>query len=162
MGNTIFVKDRRVCTIPLRSRLEAIQELQPPTTVRRWRSFTEIVNFLSMFYPELQKVLKPIYDLTGKGTKFIWGKKQQTAFEEIKHRLIRPPILHLSNSTGRFHLFSDTSKFAVGSTLYQIQNGKAKLITYASKRLQEVARSYSIMELELCCLGINISSFHTY
>ena len=44
-------------------------------------------------------------------------------------------MLYLPNSTGRFHLYSDTSKFATGSALYQIQNGKPKLIAYASKRL---------------------------
>ena len=65
----------------------------------------------------------------------------------------------MPNTTGRFHLYSDTSKFATGSALYQIQNGKPKLITYASKRLQEATRNYSITELELCGLAINIASF---
>ena len=58
--------------------------------------------------------------------------------KEIKHRLI---------------------KFATGSALYQIQNGKPKLIAYASKRLPEAAKSYSITELELFGLAINIASF---
>ena len=60
---------------------------------------------------------------------------------------------------GRFHLYSDTSKFATGRVLYQIQNGKPKLIAYMSKRLPEAAKSYSITELELCGLAINISHF---
>ena len=34
MGNTIFIKDRRICVKPLRSRLEAIQKLKHPTTVK--------------------------------------------------------------------------------------------------------------------------------
>ena len=42
--------------------------------------------------------------------------------------------------------------------LYQIQNGKPKLIAYASKRLPEAAKSYSITELELCGLAFNIAS----
>ena len=46
-----------------------------------------------------------------------------------------------------------------GSTLYQLQNGKCKLITYAGKRLSEAAKTYSITELELCGLAINIASF---
>ena len=46
-----------------------------------------------------------------------------------------------------------------GSALYQIQGGKPKLIAYASKRLTEAARNYSITELELCGLAINIASF---
>ena len=60
---------------------------------------------------------------------------------------------------GRFHLYSDTSKFAMGSALYQIVNGKPKLIAYTSKRLPEAARSDSIIELELCGLARNIASF---
>ena len=72
---------------------------------------------------------------------------------------MKPPVLHMPNKTGRFHLYSDTSKFATGNTLYQIQNGKAKLIAYVSKRLPKAPNGYSITELELCGLGINIASF---
>ena len=69
------------------------------------------------------------------------------------------PILHMPNKTGRFHLYYDTSKLATGSALYQMQVGKHKLIAYASKRLPEAAKNYSITELELCGLAINIASF---
>ena len=148
----------RVCIKPLRSRLEAIQKLQPHITVKGCRNFVGMVNFLSMFCPELQKLLKPIYDLTRKGRPF-FGGKEQDSFEEIKCRLIKPPVLHMPNTTGRFHLYSDTSKFATGSALYQIQTDKPKIIMYASKRLPEAARNYSITELELCGLAINIASF---
>ena len=65
----------------------------------------------------------------------------------------------MPNKTGRFHLYPDTSKFATGSALYQIQNGKPKLIAYMSKGLPEATTSYSITELELCGLAINIASF---
>ena len=116
-----------------------------------------MVNFLSMFCPELQKLLKPIYNLTRKGRPFNWGKEQQDSFEEIKGRLIEPPN-KMPNKTGRFHLHSDTSKFVTGSALYQIQNGKPKLIAYASKRLPEAMKSYSITELELCGIAINVAS----
>ena len=132
MGNNIFILNKRVYVKPLRSRLEAIQKLQPPTTVKGSRSFVEMANFLSMSCPELQKLLKPIYDLTRKGRPFIWGKKQQDSFEEIKCRLIKPPVLHMPNTTGRFHLYSDNSKFTTESVLYQKQNGKPKLIMYTS------------------------------
>ena len=65
----------------------------------------------------------------------------------------------MPNKTGRFHLYSDTSKFATGSALYQIQNGKPKLIAYMSKQLPEAVKSYSITELELYGLAIDIASF---
>ena len=46
-----------------------------------------------------------------------------------------------------FSLYSDTSKFATGSALYQVQNGQPRLIAYASKRMPEAAKNYSITEL---------------
>ena len=65
----------------------------------------------------------------------------------------------MPNKMGRFHLYSNTSKYATGSALYQIQGGKPKLIAYATKRLPEAAKNSSITELELCGLAINIASF---
>ena len=66
MGNDIFIENKKVCVKPLRSRLEAIQKLQPPKTPKGCKSFAGVVNFLSVFCPELQKLLKPIHDLTRK------------------------------------------------------------------------------------------------
>ena len=121
--------------------------------------FCRCSKFSQYVLPRVAKLLKPIYDLTRKERPFIWGKEQQDSFEEIKHKLIRLPVLHMPNKMGRFHLYSDKGKFATGSALYQIQNDKPKLIAYVSKRLPEAAKSYSITELELCGLAINIASF---
>ena len=133
--------------------------MKAPTTAKQCKSFAGMVNFVSIFCPDLQRLLKPIYDLTSKGRQFVWGEKQQDAFEEIKTRLQKPPELHMPDKVGRFHLYSDTSKYATGGTLYQIQNGKPRLIAYSSKRLPEAVHNYSITELEMCGLAINIASF---
>ena len=63
--------------------------------IKECLSFMGMVNFVSIFCPELQGLLKPIYNLTRNGRHFIWGEQQQKAFEEIKGRLQRPPVLHL-------------------------------------------------------------------
>ena len=162
MGNEIYIKNKKVCVQPLRSRLEVIQKLQPPKTPKGCRSFAGMVNSLSMFCPELQKLLKPIYNLTRKGRPFNWGKKQKDSFEEIKRRFIKPPVLHMPNKTGRFHLYSDTSKFATGSTLYEIQNGKPKLIAYVSKRLPEAAKKLLNNRIRTMQISHKHSTFFTF
>ena len=68
-------------------------------------------------------------------------------------------MLHLPDRHGLFQLYSDTSKFATGSSLHQIQNGQPRLIAYASKRMPETAKNYSITELEMCRLAMNIATF---
>ena len=111
--------------------------------------FAGTVNFLSVFCPELQKLLKPINNLTRKGWPFIWEEEQQLAFEDIKCRLIKPPVLCLPANKGWYHLYSDTNTFSTESASYQLLNGKPKLISYASRILPEAARNYSITELEM-------------
>ena len=88
MGNTIFTENRCGCVKPLRSRLEPIQKLKPPVTPKGCKSFAK------------------------KGKTFLWEKKQQEAFDEIKKRMLKPPVLSMPNRKGRFVLYSDTSKIA--------------------------------------------------
>ena len=127
--------------------------------VKGCRSFAGMVNFVSIFCPKLQKLLKPIYDLTTKGRHFIWEEEEQATFEEIKSRLQKTPVLYMPSRIGRFLLYSDTGKHATGSALYQVQDGKPKLTAYTSKRMPEAAKNYSITELEMCGLAINVDQF---
>ena len=74
MGNTIFIRNKRLHVKPLRSRIEAIQKLKPPTKIKECTIFTGMVNFVSIFCPELQGLLKSIYDLMQK-VDTLYGKK---------------------------------------------------------------------------------------
>ena len=59
-------------------------------------------------------------------------------------------FLSMPDRKGRFILYSDTSKLDTGSALYQVQDGKPRLIAYASKGMPEATENYSITELEMC------------
>ena len=156
MGNVFHVNGSTISITPLQSRIEAIQRLQPPTNVKGCKSFCGVVNYLSIFCRDLQRLLKPIYDLTKKGTPFTWQEEQQQAFDLIKERMINPPILYLPKPGGRFILYCDSSRTHTGSSLWQIQEGKPKLIGYASKSLPAPAVNYSVTELEMTGMAVNI------
>ena len=55
MGNTIFIKERRVFVKLLRSRIDAILKLEPPKMPKGCRRFVGMVNFLSMFLSRITK-----------------------------------------------------------------------------------------------------------
>ena len=78
---------------------------------------------------------------------------------EIKKRLSSPPVLVMPNDRDHFVLYSDTSKIACGAALYQVQDGVERLVGYNSKRLPAPAARYTISELELLGLTVNIASF---
>ena len=56
MGNTIFMKDRKVYIKPLRNRIEAILKLEPPKMPERCRSFTGMVNFFKYVLSRITKI----------------------------------------------------------------------------------------------------------
>ena len=157
MGNEFTITKRTMTITPLRSRTEAINKIPTPRTPKQCKSFCGVVNYLSLFCPDLQKLLKPIVELTRKGRPFIWGDAQEKAFREVKLRLKNPPVLHLPKADGRFILYSDTSIEGTGSSLWQIQEAKPKLIGYASKTLPEACSRYSVTELEMTGLLVNMN-----
>ena len=157
MGNEFTINKRTMKITPLRSRTEAINKIPTLRTPKQCKSFCGVVNYLSLFCPDLQKLLKPIVELTRKGRPFVWGDAQEKAFREVKLRLKNPPVLHLPKAESRFILYSDTSIEGTGSPLWQIQGGKPKLIGYASKTLPEACSRYSVTELEMTGLLVNMN-----
>ena len=95
MGNEFSINRRTMTITPLRSRTEAINKIPTPRTPKQCKSFCGVVNYLSLFCPDLQKLLKAIVEMTRKGRPFIWGEAQEKAFREVKLRLKNPPVLHL-------------------------------------------------------------------
>ena len=64
----------------------------------------------------------------------MWTDRQQTAYETLKACLISAPILGFPTEDGRFLLDTDSSLFAVGGFLNQIQD--EVVIAYASRSLR--------------------------
>ena len=85
-----------------------------------------------------------------------WTECHQKAFEEINDLLIKPPILHLPRPLGTFILYCDLFKTHTGISLWQIQDRKPRLLGYASKSLPDACSNYSVTELEMTDLAINI------
>ena len=120
MGNIFKIVDDHMTVKPLRTRVEAIQNFPAPKCPKDCKSFCGVVNYLALFCPDLQKLLQPIYHLTKKEVPFVWTKLQQKNFEEIKKHLCERPVLNLPTESGRFILYSDTSRSHAGSALWQI------------------------------------------
>ena len=159
MGLEFQIQGDKVCYTPLKDKCDAIRNLEPPKTLRQTRAFCGMVNFLSSFLPNLQRLLIPIYDLQKKAKKFKWTDEAEKAFNEIKKLLVSLPVLKAPTSDGLFRLESDTSREGVGGTLLQKQGDEWVVIGYHSKRLPKSAKNFGINKLELTGLLVNIHGF---
>ena len=77
MGITILVEEGMPKMRPLKSRIDVIQKVNPPKTIKECRSFCGMVNYMSMFLPSLQEKLIPIYFITRKGIPFYWVRNNR-------------------------------------------------------------------------------------
>ena len=159
MGLEFQIQGDKVCYTPLKDKCDAIRNLESPKSLRQTRAFCGMVNFLSSFLPNLQRLLIPIYDLQKKAKKFKWMYEAEKAFNEIKKLLVSPPVLKAPTPDGLFQLESYTSREGVGGTLLQKQGDKWVVIGYHSTRLPKSAKNFDITKLELTGLLVNIHGF---
>ncbi|GBC54380.2 uncharacterized protein LOC115178352 [Rhizophagus irregularis DAOM 181602=DAOM 197198] len=81
------------------------------------------------------------------------GEEQQRAFDTLKKKLIKYPILQYPNFEKEFILITDTSGDGIGAILSQKdEKGREIVIAYASRSLQGAEKRYPITELE--CLAV--------
>ena len=134
------IQGDKVCYTPLKDKCDAIRNLESPKTLRQTRAFCGMVNFLSSFLPNLQRLLIPIYNLQKKAKKFKWTDEAEKAFNKIKKLLVSPPVLKAPTPDSLFRLKSDTLRDGVGGTLLQKQGDEWVVIGYHSKRLPNQQR----------------------
>ena len=159
MGLQFQVEDEQVCYTPLKDKCEAIQNLDSPKTLKQTRAFCGMVNFLSSFLPNLRRLLIPIYNLQKKSKKFKWTEEAEKVFNDIKELLISPPVLKVPTPDGLFCLERDTSQEGVDGILLQKQGNEWVVIGYHSKRLPQSGKNFSVTELKLTGLLVNIPGF---
>ena len=95
MGNVLKVQKGKFVISPIKTRVEAILKTPTPISAKKCKSFCGVVNYLSLFCPNLQKLLAPMYDLTRKGKPFLWTENHQQTIDQIKNLLAKPPVLNL-------------------------------------------------------------------
>ena len=62
---------------PLKSRIHAIQKLQPPTNKKKIQEFLGMLNFLSKYVYKMQLYLRPFYNILRQQNNFEWTTEHQ-------------------------------------------------------------------------------------
>ena len=82
--------------------------------------------------------------------------------EDLKKLLIELPILYHPDFMLPYRCHVDTSQYAVGGTLTQIQDGHEKVISLFSKKLNDAQMNYSANDRELLGMVAFLRHFRSY
>ena len=102
-------------------------------------------------------------ELTKKGKRFLWSEACERSFEQLKRALVSSDIMgYPLNDAGDFILYVDASDVGIGGILHQMQEGRERVIAYASRALNKAETNYCITEKELLAVRFFIEYFRQY
>ncbi|KAJ9547079.1 LOW QUALITY PROTEIN: hypothetical protein OSB04_019622 [Centaurea solstitialis] len=132
------------------TKIEAIQSWKSPESATKVRSFLGLARYYRRFIKDFSSIATPLTALTRKSIKFEWKPTHEQAFNTLKEKLTRAPILSLPNGTDGFMVFSDASRLGLGCVL--MQEGKLKVHE----------RNYPIHDMELAAMVFELKIWRHY
>ncbi|GJS16837.1 putative reverse transcriptase domain-containing protein [Tanacetum coccineum] len=127
------------------AKIESIKDWVSPKSPTEIRQFLGLAGYYRRFIEGFSKIAKPMTKLTQKKVKFVWGDKQEAAFQTLKQKLCSAPILALPEGSEDFVAYCDASIKGLGAVLMQ----RDKVIAYASRQLKIHEKNYTTHDLEL-------------
>ena len=100
-----------------KAKIETIEKLLPPSSVKGIRCFLGHVGFYRRFIKDFSKIAKPLSNLLVQGVPFEFNDQCLKAFLFLKEKLVSTPIVVAPDWNIPFELMCDTSDYAIGAVL---------------------------------------------
>jgi hypothetical protein len=100
--------------------------------------------------------------LTEEKQPFQWTPEVETACQTLKGALCTAPILAYPQPGEKFIVDTDASNIGIGGVLFQVQDGKERVIAYYSKTLSRAEGNYCVTRRELLAIVRMLEHFHKY
>ena len=105
-----------------KAKIEMMDKLQPPTSVKGIRSFLGHVGFYRRFIKDFSKIAKPLCSLLKHGRPFDFDEDCLKAFSKLKKPLVTTLVVIAPDWNLPFKLMCDASDHSVGVVLGQRKN----------------------------------------
>ena len=103
------------------AKVEVIRNWPQPKNKTQVRQFVGLINYYRRMIPFCADRVQPLTKLTKKGVEFVWGKEQESSFNDMKTCLTTSPILGFPQDNGDPLICdTDASGFAIGGVLSQV------------------------------------------
>ena len=148
-----------------KSKVTDLLNVKPPSSTTEVRSFTGLLNFYLNCIPNLQRILQPLHQLTGK-KKFKWTDECQKAFELARQKLAEATTMSFPSmkQNDRYYLTTDASDNGWGVCLSQFQNDKGYEVplSFGSGSFANAEVNWPIKEKEMFSFVKALKLYDTY
>ena len=145
-----------------RAKVETIEKLLPPSSVKGIRSFLGHTSFYRRFIKDFSKIAKPLSNLLVQGAPFEFDDQCLQAFLFLKQKLVSTPIIVATDWNLPFELMCDVSDYAIGAVLGQKMDITFQVMYYVSWTLNDAQLNYATTEKELLAIMFTFDKFRPY
>ena len=145
-----------------KAKIEAIEKLPPPSSVKGIRSFLGHAGFYRRFIKDFSHIAKPLSNLLVQGIPFEFNSQCLHAFTVLKDKLISAPIVVAPDWSFPFELMCDASDYAIEAVLGQKREKIFQVIYYARRTLNDTQLNYATTEKELLAIVFAFDKFRPY
>lgn len=140
----------------------AISEMLEPQSRTEVRRFLGLVNYLRKFVPRMAEKTKVFQDLLVKRNEWIWTRKHEKSFQEIKQDIQTAAVLKVFDIAKQIRISADASSIGIGAVLEQQHNDSWVPVIFASRTLSDAETRYAQIEKESLALVYACEKFQNY
>jgi hypothetical protein len=111
------------------------------------RSFLGLVNYIRKFIDHHSEIAVPLTNLTWKAYAWDWTGRCQDAFELLKQKLTKAPLLCTPNEKLKYEVVTDASDLGLGAVLLQKEP-----VAFNSRKLNSTELTYNVTEKEMLAI----------
>ncbi|XP_019157206.1 PREDICTED: uncharacterized protein LOC109153800 [Ipomoea nil] len=147
---------------PNPEKVQAIIDMQPPSTVKDLLWLTGRLAALSRFLSKAADKTIPFFEAMKKKEGFAWTTECQQLFEELKQYLSTPPVLSTPQEGEPLFLYLAASPKAVSSVLVREEERTQHPVYYVSRSLKATETRYTALEKIVYALVITVCKLAPY
>ena len=148
---------------PNPTNIEKITSWPKPKYAKQVKQLVAMGSYYRRYVRDFVSMVRPMIDLTKKGKKFLWTEACDRSFDSMKKALVSTDMMgYPMNVGGDFILDVVASDIGIGGILHQIQEGRERVIAYASRALNKAEKNYCITEQELLAVRYCVEHFRQY
>lgn len=138
---------------------EKINSFPVPKSKKDIKRFLGFTSYYRKFVPNYSQIIQPMAKLLKNNVEYKWEEEQETAFENIKRKLLSKIILSFPDYNKEFVVTSDASDTAISAALFQEKDERLCPISFASKILSDTEKRYSICKREALAVMFALKKF---
>ena len=147
-------------------RIEMIQNIESPKTVKQLKRFLGAVAFLTKSCPLLQFKCSPLHEIAGNGKrKLEWSNDLEKAFNDVKEHIVHSSLMAYPSDDPKRRIFltTDASNIGYGAILtQQDETGIEKPLGFLSGTFKGSQSNWPIRDKELFSFYKALEYFFDY